>query len=61
MPNYGGDVVIFLITAERATAEWSSIFSNVMEKSVHTLISFVFRPAKAHSAFAGRLYGEGAV
>ena len=48
--------MIILIAAGRAAAEWLPIFSNVMEKSVHTLISFVFRPAKAHRAFAGRLY-----
>ena len=53
----GGDVVIILIVAKRAAAEWLPIFSNVTEKSVHTLISFVFRPAKAHCAFAGRLHG----
>ena len=48
--------MIILIVAKRAAAEWLLIFSNVMKKSVHTLISFVFRPAKAHRAFAGRLY-----
>ena len=52
--------MIILIAAERATAEWSPIFGNVTEKSVHTLISFVFRPAKAHCAFAGRLHGGAA-
>ena len=54
--NCGDDVVIILIAAERAAAEWSPIFSNVTEKSLHTLISFVFRPAKALCAFAGRLH-----
>ena len=49
-------VITFLIAAERAATEWSPIFSNVTEKSVHTLISFVFRPAKALCAFAGRLH-----
>ena len=56
----GGDVVIILIVAKRAAAEWLLIFSNVMKKSVHTLISFVFRPAKAHRAFAGRSHGGAA-
>ena len=50
----------FWNAAECAALEWLPIFSNVTEKSVHTLISFVFRPAKAHRAFAGRLHGGAA-